>query len=112
MAKFIPTSEDEKILRLVYLGYIRERIVKETGYSAGYIHNLIRREEERLGEGSVKAFRRLASILAEVGYGPADVMKAVRFISACRLRHGISVDGIIELVPKILQSCNTLNVRL
>lgn len=111
LKKFSPEINDQ-IIREWYQGYSRAEIQAHTNVSGGYISDLIQKEKQLIGEGNVEALRRLAAAVGKEGYTLVDVVRAIRFLNACRIRTDIDDEELIDRIPRIEESCNKNNIKL
>lgn len=112
MGRPISYKTDEQVVSKWYAGEPRGTITNQTGTSAGHISDVVNQEYELVGEGNVKALRRIVVALGKADYGLPELMKAIRFNNACRLQSKLDVDDIVETLPKVVELCAANNLRL
>jgi hypothetical protein len=82
----ITENKDELIAQLLYQGVPRDEIERRASTSAGHISEVLQREEEELvGEGNVKALRRLAKALPKDRQLSivVDIQRDIIFLNSC-----------------------------
>jgi hypothetical protein len=101
----ITENKDELIAQLLYQGVPRDEIERCASTSAGHISKVLQREEELVGEGNVKALRRLAKVLPkDRQLSIVDIQRDVIFLNNC---NAMDLDDgeVRDAMPRIVECC-------
>jgi hypothetical protein len=101
----VTENKDELIAQLLYQGVPRDEIEKRASTSAGHISKVLQREEELVGEGNVKALRRLAKALSkDRQLSIVDIQRGVIFLNSC---NAMDLDDgeVRDAMPRIVECC-------
>jgi hypothetical protein len=102
----ITENKDELIAQLLYQGVPRDEIEKRASTNAGHISKVLQREEELIGEGNVKALRRLAKALPKnrQQLSIVDIHRDVIFLNSCNAMD-LSDGEVRDAMPRIVECC-------
>jgi hypothetical protein len=102
----ITENKVELIAQLLYQGVPRDEIEKRASTSAGHISKVLQREEELIGEGNVKALRRLVKALPKdrQQLSIVDIHRDVIFLNSCNAMD-LSDGEVRDAMPRIVECC-------
>lgn len=111
MGKKTPQEIDDRIRSLWYLGRSRQDMGSETGASAGHIAQVVKEEEQLVGEGNVNALRRLSKAVGKSKATSVDVMRHVHFANACT-DLDLDLEDVVDNLPKVVEACRKAKITL